>query len=150
MRIAARNLVQDIERVFSGKVEVETEYVDKMESGSLDSENNTGESIIVICHKELGNKEAYVHRVAEGVLYIEGEDRRGMIYGIYEFSRWLGVSPWFYFADVPARHRDSAVLPEGYFYTDYPSVEYRGVFINDEEELDKWVRIHLGEETIGV
>lgn len=150
VRIAARNLVQDIERVFSGKVEVETEYVDKMESGSLDSENNTGESIIVICHKELGNKEAYVHRVAEGVLYIEGEDRRGMIYGIYEFSRWLGVSPWYYFADVPARHRDSAVLPEGYFYTDYPSVEYRGVFINDEEELDKWVRIHLGEETIGV
>lgn len=66
------------------------------------------------------------------------------------FQRWLGVSPWYYFADVPVKKRDKAVLPDGYSYDDYPSVEYRGIFINDEEELDKWVRLHLGEETIGV
>lgn len=38
----------------------------------------------------------------------------------------------------------------GFFRTDHPSVEYRGIFINDEEELEAWVKKHMGEETIGV
>ena len=42
------------------------------------------------------------------------------------------------------------MLPEGYEKTDYPSVPYRGIFINDEEELERWAKLHMGEETIGV
>lgn len=105
---------------------------------------------IVIGEEALGHKEAYAHRVKDGVLYISGADRRGMIYGIYELSRMMGVSPWYFFADVPVKHKDSISLPEGYYFSDYPSVEYRGIFINDEEELEKWVQLHMGEETIGV
>lgn len=152
VRIAARNLVNDIKKVFSGKIGVTLGCGG--EKHVVEAENNARpngcETVIVIRRAELGHKEAYSHSVKDGTLYIEGQDRRGMIYGIYELSRWLGVSPWYYFADVPVKKRDKAVLPDGYFYTDYPSVEYRGVFINDEEELDKWVRLHLGEETIGI
>ncbi len=176
--IAACNLVKDIEKVFSGNIHVDLEnctddeYSIKIQNNSnscINSENyNNDENIadteecrtpsddtqdiscIVIRRRELGKKEAYSHLVQDGVLYISGQDRRGVIYGIYELSRWLGVSPWYYFADVPVKKRDKAVLPDGYSYDDYPSVEYRGIFINDEEELDKWVRLHLGEETIGV
>lgn len=152
VRIAARNLEGDIEKVFSGDIHVELIYNDNgcNVSEYKDDKNNQNISTIVIHREELGKKEAYSHLVKDGVLYIGGQDRRGMIYGIYELSRWLGVSPWYYFADVPVKNRDSAVLAEGYHYSDYPSVEYRGIFINDEEELDKWVRLHLGEETIGV
>lgn len=154
-KIAAHNLADDIGKVFSGKIAVTLSFSGEAhgragETAEDDACRNGSGTVIVIRQAELGHREAYSHSVKDGVLYIEGQDRRGIIYGIYELSRWLGVSPWYYFADVPVKHRDKAVLPGGYFYTDYPSVEYRGIFINDEEELDKWVRLHLGEETIGV
>ncbi len=96
------------------------------------------------------HKEAYQLRVEDGVLYITGSDRRGTIYGIYELCERLGVSPWYFFADVPVRPREAFSLEEGYCVTDWPSVEYRGIFINDEEELEAWVQNFLGEPTIGV
>ena len=154
-KIAAHNLADDIGKVFSGKIAVTLSFSGEAhgragETAEDDACRNGSGTVIVIRQAELGHREAYSHSVKDGVLYIEGQDRRGIIYGIYELSRWLGVSPWYYFADVPVKRRDKAVLPDGYFYSDYPSVEYRGIFINDEEELDKWVRLHLGEETIGV
>ena len=95
-------------------------------------------------------KETYWHKVEENKLIIIGSDRRGTIYGIYEFCEMLGVSPWYYFADVPVKEKDEFVLADDYEKLDYPIVEYRGFFINDEEELEKWVQTHLGEETIGL
>ncbi len=95
-------------------------------------------------------KEAYLLSVWENRLIIAGSDRRGTIYGIYELSELLGVSPWYFWADVPVRERDSFSLQDGYRKFDYPGIEYRGIFINDEEELDHWVRLHMGEDTIGV
>lgn len=95
-------------------------------------------------------KEAYCHKTSDNKLVIMGSDRRGTIYGIYEFCEMLGVSPWYYFADVPVKEKDEFVLEGDYEKLDYPTVEYRGFFINDEEELEKWVQLHLGEETIGL
>ncbi len=95
-------------------------------------------------------KEAYLHQVLDGSLVIAGSDRRGTIYGIYEMSEMLGVSPWYFWADVPVKGRQEFVLPKGYCKADYPSVEYRGIFLNDEEELESWVRNYMGEPTIGV
>ncbi len=95
-------------------------------------------------------KEAFLIQEKDGELLIAGTDRRGTIYGIYDFCEWLGVSPWYFFADVPVRRRSEAVIPTGYCKVDYPSVEYRGIFINDEEELEHWVWRYMGEETIGV
>ncbi|MCD8068451.1 MAG: glycosyl hydrolase 115 family protein, partial [Lachnospiraceae bacterium] len=95
-------------------------------------------------------KEAYLLQVCGNCLIIAGSDRRGTIYGIYELCEMLGVSPWYFWADVPVREREVFSLQEGYRKFDYPGIDYRGIFINDEEELDHWVRLHMGEDTIGV
>lgn len=95
-------------------------------------------------------KEAFQLKVQDGALYIAGTDRRGTVYGIYTFCEWMGVSPWYFFADVPVRKKKELALEEGYCLTDWPSVEYRGIFINDEEELEAWVQNYMGESTIGV
>lgn len=96
------------------------------------------------------HKETYQWKVQGGKLYITGADRRGTIYGIYAFCEWMGVSPWYFFADVPVKEKQELMLEEGYCRKDWPSVEYRGIFINDEEELETWVQNYMGEPTIGV
>lgn len=66
------------------------------------------------------------------VLVIAGSDKRGSIYGIYELSEQLGVSPWYWMADVPVKHRTSAYVKQGSYLSEEPKVKYRGIFINDE------------------
>lgn len=65
-------------------------------------------------------------------LVIVGSDKRGTIYGIYELSRQLGVSPWYWWADVPAKKRPAAYVQTGRYSSGEPKVRYRGIFINDE------------------
>lgn len=74
-------------------------------------------------------------------LVIAGSDKRGTIYGIYELSRQLGVSPWYWWADVPVQKRNSAYLLDGRYASGEPKVKYRGIFINDENPcLQRWAR----------
>ncbi|GAA3342145.1 glycosyl hydrolase 115 family protein [Amorphoplanes nipponensis] len=63
---------------------------------------------------------------------IAGSDQRGSIYGAYDLSKRLGVSPWRFFDDVPVRHRDAVYLLPGRHTQGTPAVKYRGFFINDE------------------
>uniref|UniRef100_UPI00068889FB glycosyl hydrolase 115 family protein n=1 Tax=Chryseobacterium daeguense TaxID=412438 RepID=UPI00068889FB len=78
-------------------------------------------------------------------LIIAGSDRRGTIYGIYELSRQLGVSPWYYWNDVPVQKRSSAYVVPGYYASGEPKVKYRGIFINDEEPaFGTWARTKFG------
>ena len=65
-------------------------------------------------------------------LVIVGSDKRGTIYGIYELARQLGVSPWYWWADVPVKKRTSAYIKSGRYASGEPKVKYRGIFINDE------------------
>jgi hypothetical protein len=65
-------------------------------------------------------------------LIIVGSDKRGTIYGIYELSKQLGVSPWYWWADVPAKKRPAAYVLSGRYVSGEPKVKYRGIFINDE------------------
>lgn len=92
-----------------------------------------------------GRWEASVTQVVEhpapGVdraLVIAGSDRRGTVYGIYDTSERIGVSPWYWWADVPVERRDAVSVPTGPFERREPSVRYRGVFINDEQNLTTW------------
>lgn len=78
-----------------------------------------------------------------------GADRRGTIYSIYDFTEAQGVSPWYYFADVPVKTKEKIAYGDGYLKSDYPSVEYRGIFLNDEEELNAWAKLHTQDDTIG-
>ncbi len=81
----------------------------------------------------------------ESALVIAGSDKRGTIYGIYEISRKIGVSPWYWWADVVPEHRDTLVFPAGNFIQGPPSVKYRGIFLNDEApDLSNWVYAKFG------
>ena len=66
----------------------------------------------------------------EKALVIVGSDRRGTAYGILEISRQIGVSPWYYWADVPVQQKKEVYYTGGTI-TDAPAVKYRGIFIND-------------------
>ncbi len=65
-------------------------------------------------------------------LVIAGSDRRGTAYGVFELSKQIGVSPWYYFADVPVKKSDRITIKSGRYLLNSPSVKYRGIFINDE------------------
>lgn len=93
--------------------------------------------------------EGFVIAVVDGVLFLAGTDRRGTVYAVYEFARAVGVSPWQWWADIPVRHRDEVTLADDTHVVDWPAVRYRGVFINDEEELYHWARRHTADGTIG-
>jgi len=81
-------------------------------------------------------------------LVIAGSDKRGTIYGIYELSRQIGVSPWYWWADVPATQRDELLLKPGIYVSGEPSVKYRGIFINDEAPaLRRWAQEKFGGNT---
>lgn len=79
-----------------------------------------------------GQWESYVMDVIDGNLVIAGSDKRGTIYGIYDISGMIGVSPWYYLADVPAKHQDRLEYSRGRHVQPSPKVKYRGIFINDE------------------
>lgn len=66
-------------------------------------------------------------------LVIVGSDRRGTAYGLLSLSEAIGVSPWHWWADVPATPRKELCLHVTPFVSKPPSVKYRGVFINDED-----------------
>ncbi|MFF7451641.1 MULTISPECIES: glycosyl hydrolase 115 family protein [unclassified Streptomyces] len=74
----------------------------------------------------------------ERALVIAGSDRRGTVYGIYDTSERIGVSPWYWWADVPVEHRATVTVPAATFKRREPSVRYRGIFINDEQNLTTW------------
>ena len=78
-------------------------------------------------------------------IVIAGSDRRGTVYGIYELSRQMGVSPWYWWMDVPvAKHGYVGVLP-GTYTDGEPAVEFRGLFLNDEAPcLTTWVKNTFG------
>jgi hypothetical protein len=78
-------------------------------------------------------------------LVIAGSDKRGSVYGIYEISEQIGVSPWYWWADVPAKHHDNVFIKAGTHVQGPPVVKYRGIFINDEEPaFGPWAREKFG------
>lgn len=93
--------------------------------------------------------EGFVLQATGDTLYVAGVDRRGTVYGIYDLAEAIGVSPWRWWADVPVRQREHVTVRRGALVADWPSVRYRGVFLNDEEELDAWARTHTPDDTIG-
>ena len=82
--------------------------------------------------------------VANGLI-IAGSDKRGTIYGIYDLSEQIGVSPWYWWADVPVQHRDALFVKPGRYVQGPPAVKYRGIFLNDEAPaLSGWVKEKFG------
>lgn len=80
----------------------------------------------------LGKWEQYLIFTDKGKLVILGSDKRGTIFGIYELSRQIGVSPWYWMADAPIQKHGQLFAKSGIYTDGEPKVKYRGIFINDE------------------
>lgn len=99
-----------------------------------------------------GKWESYIIQVLpdplpgiEKGLFIIGSDKRGTIFGIYELSRQIGVSPWYWWADVPVKKNENLYVKSGIYKGGEPSVKYRGIFLNDEApSLTTWVEKKYG------
>lgn len=89
-----------------------------------------------------------IAKPADGVdeaLVIAGSDKRGTIYGIYELSKQMGVSPWYWWADVPVIQQENVYIKPGIYTDGEPKVEYRGIFINDEwPSFGNWAKAKFG------
>jgi hypothetical protein len=68
----------------------------------------------------------------QNALVIVGSDKRGAAYGTFTLSEELGVSPWYWWADVPVKKKQQVYFKKGEYNFPSPSVKYRGIFINDE------------------
>ncbi|WP_321331614.1 glycosyl hydrolase 115 family protein [uncultured Bacteroides sp.] len=116
-------------------------YIDQLvEAGKIDGTQLRGKRekfIIQTIHNPFaGVKEALV---------IAGSDRRGTVYGVYELSAQIGVSPWYYWADVPIKKQKNIYIKRGIYTDGEPAVEYRGIFLNDEApSLSSWAHKQFG------
>ena len=131
----ALNLLnRDVESVFSTRIIVTPESKKGMiivgTIGQSDLIDKAGVDLSPIKNK----KEAFLLAVSStGKLVIAGSDKRGTAYGVMELSRLIGVSPWEWWADATPAKKEIFQLPASYRNMQFPSVEYRGIFINDED-----------------
>ena len=153
---AANALVKDIQNVSGSKASITS---DRQAFTSSDKKANIlvgtiGHSAaidLLVKQKRIngnllkGKREKFIITVVDGQLVIAGSDRRGTIYGIYELSQQMGVSPWYDWADVPIEHHDSIFVNKGVYTDGEPAVRYRGIFLNDEAPcLTSWVKNTYG------
>ena len=137
VKIAARNLAKDFERV----------------TGALPPEESDRKIVVRIDPALSGKRETYVMKVTSDAIVVSGSDRRGAVYGIYELSEQLGVSPWHDWADAPLRWKAksgeklSLSIARGTYTNGEPAVRYRGIFLNDEAPcLTGWVKNTYGTD----
>ena len=157
VKIAAKNLQEDIERVTGRKPGLLTQAPSGKSVvliGTIGKHNSIDQ---LIANKKIDvtqireKWEAYIIQVVEKpfpnidrALVITGSDKRGTVFGIYEVSKQIGVSPWYWWADVPVKKQKELYFPAER-QTSQPSVKYRGIFINDEQPaLGGWVKENFG------
>jgi len=148
---SAELLQQDIEMVTGKKLQL----VNKFPSSSIaiiigSLQKSSGISKLLkqkkINAKNISGKwEAYQLQSLPNALVIAGNDRRGTAYGVFEFSKQIGVSPWYWWADVPVKKKKEIFVNSNVFITDAPKVKYRGIFINDEAPaFSGWTKEKFG------
>ncbi len=145
VKIAIRNLQADFQRVL-GKAPLLSEGAG--EATILIGTIGKNKDIDRLKLADLkGKREKFIITTVDNQIVIAGSDRRGTIYGIYELSRQLGVSPWYYWADVPVEKHSEAYFVKGTYTDGEPAVEFRGIFLNDEAPcLTSWVKNTFGTD----
>lgn len=160
VKIAVSNLQSDIELICDSKPQIINQLA-KAKSTTLIIAGTIGASEaldqLILSKKidvtEVKNKwETYVIQVVEkpykGIdkaLIIAGSDKRGTIFGIYEVSKQIGVSPWYWWADVTPVKNKNISISSARLYSGEPAVKYRGIFINDEQPaLGGWAKENYG------
>ncbi|HYW97116.1 MAG TPA: glycosyl hydrolase 115 family protein, partial [Bacteroidales bacterium] len=162
VQIAAEALANDVERISGRKPVVlknpsklpeyaivigtagQSKYIDKLSEKAdlpFDSLKGTWERYIIT------QREKPVRGVKEALI-IAGSDRRGTAYGVFELSRRMGVSPWYWWADVLPDHHETIMIGADNYLSHSPSVRYRGIFLNDEDwGLQPWAAKTFESET---
>jgi hypothetical protein len=144
---AANDLTEDFARVTGITSPVENQFSKRDKTIVIIGE--IGESKIIDALAAAGKLqtngitgawESYVLQIVtnplpgiDRALVIAGSDRRGTIYGIYQLSEIIGVSPWNWWADVPVQRKNFLALHGDIFKQGTPAVKYRGIFLNDED-----------------
>ena len=143
VKIAIQNLREDMRRVL-GQSPAESKEAPTILIGTL-GKNKEIDKLKLADLK--GKREKYIITTVGQQLVIAGSDRRGTIYGIYELSRQLGVSPWYWWADAPIIRHDDAYVIKGTYTDGEPAIEFRGIFLNDEAPcLTTWVKNTFGTD----
>ena len=147
VQLAANNLLVDLEKVTGQKAVQATEDVEILigtvgVNKQIDQWVKTG-----VLENLKGKTEKYIIKTIGNQLVIAGSDKRGTVYGIYELSKQLGVSPWYYWADVPVEKQTYIYIKKGEYTDGEPAVRYRGLFLNDEAPcLTTWVKNTFGTD----
>ena len=162
---AAKNLAADFRKVCGANVSVASSadnariiagtigtsaIIDQLvKEGVVDAKQLKGKVekyLFITLTDEIINKSATLKNTLSregraGAAVIAGSDRRGTVYGIYELSRQMGVSPWYYWMDVPVKAQEKIYIKNGVFTDGEPAVRYRGIFLNDEAPcLSTWIK----------
>jgi len=145
VKLATDNLIQDFEKV-TGTKPTFSETAPTILIGTVGTSRQIDQWVK---EGKLGNlkgkTEKYVITTIGSQLVIAGSDKRGTVYGIYELSRQIGVSPWYYWADVPVEKHETVYIKKGEYTDGEPAVRYRGLFLNDEAPcLTFWVKNTFG------
>lgn len=148
VELAACNLCNDLTNVCGAVATITRQQSTTIVAGTLNHSTAIDQLAKkgVFNAKELkGKTEKFLITTVGRQLVIVGSDRRGTIFGLYELSRQIGVSPWYYWADAPIMHHDSLYIKRGVFTDGEPTVRYRGIFLNDEAPcLTSWVKNTFG------
>ena len=144
VKMAIENLREDMQRVLGQKPQ--TSSISPLTSNILIGTLGKNKDIDRLKLPDLkGKREKFIITTVGNQVIIAGSDKRGTIYGIYELSRQLGVSPWYWWADAPVAHHDNAYVKPGTYTAGEPAVEFRGLFLNDEAPcLTTWVKNTFG------
>ena len=152
VKIASKMLVDDVERVTGKRLQQSTTKT--LPKGNALVAGTLGHSRLIdqlVSKQKIdvtsikGKWESYIMIVTKHPQYhtpllaIIGSDRRGTAYGLTSLSEAIGVSPWFWWADVTPAHKTALYVEPGIYHQQEPSVQYRGIFINDER-FGGWAR----------
>jgi hypothetical protein len=147
VQLAAKNLTIDFERVTGRTASIQANSPTIL-IGTVGTHPKIDQWVKQGLLRDLkGKTEKYIIKTIDGQVIIAGSDKRGTVYGIYELSRQIGVSPWYYWADVPVEKHDDLYVRNGEYSDGEPAVRYRGLFLNDEAPcLTSWVKNTFGTD----
>ena len=132
VQTALQLFARDYETVFSAPATISVNHGGII-VGTVDKSPLIAATGVDISDLKSKNQAFLISVLPGGRLLVAGSDSHGTAYGIMELSRLIGVSPWEWWADVTPEKKEAFHLAADYKMVQSPSVEYRGIFINDED-----------------
>jgi len=147
VKIAAQNLQEDIYKVTGARPALNNQNAEyKLIVGTIGKSKTTDALIkkqkLDVTAVKGKWESGMITKLDDKTVAIFGADKRGTIFAIYDISRNIGVSPWYFWADVPAEKHDFVAIDvNNTVVFPSPKVKYRGIFLNDEAPcLSTWVK----------